>query len=148
VFARGRLQAATGKHPTKARFRPRAQEGPPARGQALSEDVETTALYAALDDETQEAFLRWADGQPNSSETVRFLGALMAHWTKQGKRFIVLFWDRAPWHKSRQTREWVRAYNQRAKRDGLTRLILCFLPTRSPWLTPLEPIFRLQVREQ
>ena len=106
-----------------------------------NEAVETTALYAALDDETQEAFVRWADGQPDSSETIRFLDALMAYWTEQGKRFIVLFWDRAPWHQSRQTRDWVRAYNERAKREGLTRLILCFLPVRSPWLMPLEPIF-------
>jgi hypothetical protein len=113
----------------------------PLVAQRWSEPVETTALYAALDDETQEAFLRWADGQPDSGETIRFLDAVMAHWTKQGKRFIVLFWDRAPWHQSRQTRAWVRTYNQRAKREGLTRLILCFLPARSPWLMPLEPVF-------
>lgn len=109
--------------------------------QRWSESVETTALYAALDDETQEAFLRWADGQPDSEETIRFLEALMAHYTQQGKRFIVLFWDRAPWHTSQQTRDWVRAYNQRAKRDGLTRLIVCSLPVRSPWLMPLEAVF-------
>jgi hypothetical protein len=109
--------------------------------QRWSEKVDTTALYAALDDESQETFLRWAEGQPNSEETVRFLEALMTHYTTQGKRFIVLFWDRAPWHRSKQTRAWIRAYNQRAKREGLTRLIVCQLPTRSPWLMPLESIF-------
>ena len=106
-----------------------------------SESVETTALYAALNDETQEPFLRWADGQPDSRETIVFLEALMAHYTQQGMRFIVLFWDRAPWHTSKQTRQWARAYNQRAKRDGLTRLIVCSLPVRSPWLMPLEAVF-------
>lgn len=109
--------------------------------QRWNERVETTALYATLDDATQEAVLHWSQGQPDSEETIRFLQALMAHWTQKGKRFIVLFWDRAPWHTSRQTRDWVRAYNQRAKREGLTRLIICFLPARSPWLMPLEPIF-------
>ena len=109
--------------------------------QRWSEKVDTIALYAALDDETQETFLRWAKSQPNSEETVGFLEALMAHYTAQDKRFVVLFWDRAPWHRSKQTRAWIRAYNQRAKREGLARLIVCQLPTRSPWLMPLESIF-------
>jgi len=106
-----------------------------------NEEVDTTALYAALDDETQEAFLRWAEGQPNSEVTVQFLEALMAHWTKKGKRFIVLFWDKASWHTSKRTQDWIRDYNRRAKKEDLTRLIVCQLPTRSPWLMPLEPIF-------
>lgn len=113
----------------------------PHVAQRWKEKVDTTALYAALDDETQEPFLRWAEGQPNSEETVRFLEALMAHYTAQGKRFLVLFWDRAPWHTSRRTRQWVKDYNRRAKSEGLTRLIVCLLPTRSPWLMPLEAIF-------
>jgi transposase len=109
--------------------------------QRWNEPVETTALYAGLEDETQEALLHWAATRPNSEETVQFLEALMVHWCEKGKRFVVLFWDKAPWHTSGRTRAWLRAYNRRAKRDGLTRLIVCPLPTRSPWLMPLEPIF-------
>ena len=109
--------------------------------QRWNEDVERTALFAALDDETQESFLRWADGQPNSERMVPYLEALMAHWTKKGKRFIVLFWDRAPWHTSKRVRRWIRAYNQRAKEQGLTRLIPFWLPSRSQWLMPLEAVF-------
>jgi len=105
-----------------------------------NEAVETTALYAALDDKTQEAFLRWT-GQPNSERTISFLEELMAHLAQKGKRFIVLFWDQASWHTSKRTRAWIRAYNQRAKQEGLPRLIVCELPSRSPWLMPLEPIF-------
>lgn len=113
----------------------------PRVAQRWNEKPDTTALYAALDDEGQEAFLRWATGQPNSEETIGYLEALMAHWTAQGKRFLVLLWDRASWHTSRRTRGWIRDYNRRAKSEGLTRLIVCFLPTRSPWLMPLESIF-------
>jgi len=109
--------------------------------QRWSEKVDTTALYAALDDKSQEAFLRWATGQPDSEETVQFLEALMAHCTQNGLRFIVLIWDKAPWHTSKRTQGWIRAYNRRAKDENLTRLIVCQLPTRSPWLMPLEPIF-------
>lgn len=124
------------------RFRAWAAKDTPLRvAQRWSEKVDTTALYAALDDESQEAFLRWATGQPDSEETVKFLEALMAHCTQAGLRFIVLIWDKASWHTSRRTQGWIRAYNRRAKEEDLTRLIVCQLPTRSPWLMPLEPIF-------
>lgn len=124
------------------RFRAWAAKDAPLRvAQRWSEEVETTALYAALDDESQEAFLRWATGQPDSEETVRFLEALMADCSQHGLRFIVLIWDKASWHTSKRTRGWIRAYNRRAKEEAHTRLIVCQLPTRSPWLMPLEPIF-------
>lgn len=118
-----------------------ARDAPLRVAQRWSEEVDTTALYAALNDETQEPFLHWAEGQPNSEETVRFLEALMAHCTAKGLRFVVLFWDKAPWHTSKRTRHWIRTYNQQAKLKNQTRLIVCSLPTRSPWLMPLEPIF-------
>jgi hypothetical protein len=114
---------------------------PPRVAQRWDEKVDTTALFAALDDETQQAFLNWADGQPNSERMIEFLEALMDHWSHIGKRFIVLVWDKASWHTSKRTRLWIRAYNRRAKQEGLTRLIVCRLPTRSPWLMPLESIF-------
>jgi len=116
-------------------------EAPPRVALRWNEDVEKTALFATLDDETQEAFLHWADGQPNSERMIAFLEQLLAHWSSKGKRFIVLFWDRASWHTSKRTRRWIRAYNRRAKKDGLTRLIPCWLPSRSPWLMPLEAVF-------
>lgn len=106
-----------------------------------SEDVEKTALFAALDDESQESFLQWADGQPNSDRMIVYLEALMAHWTRKGKRFIVLFWDRASFHTSNRIRRWIRDYNRRAKEEGFTRLIPFWLPSRSPWLMPLEAVF-------
>ena len=109
--------------------------------QRWSEKVDTTALYAALNDESQEAFLRWATGQPDSEETVQFLEALMVHCTQNGLRFIVLIWDKASWHTSKRTQNWIRAYNRRAKKEARTRLIVCQLPTRGPWLMPLEPVF-------
>jgi hypothetical protein len=113
----------------------------PRVAQRWNEEVDRTALYAALDDETQEAILQWAAGQPNSEVTVTFLDTLMDHWTQKGKRFIVLFWDKASWHTSQRTQQWIRDYNRQAKQQGLTRLIVCSLPTRSPWLMPLEAIF-------
>ena len=113
----------------------------PRVAQRWNEEVDTTALFAALDDETQETFLRWADGQPNSERMITYLEALMAHWTQKGKRFIVLFWDRASFHTSHRIRRWIRVYNRRAKEEGCTRLFPFWLPSRSPWLMPLEAVF-------
>lgn len=114
---------------------------PPRVPKRWQEKVDTTALYATLDDETQQPFLRWIEDQPNSEQTIKFLESLMAHWTQQHKRFVALFWDRASWHTSQRTRHWIRDYNLRAKKENSARLIICRLPTRSPWLMPLEAIF-------
>jgi len=109
--------------------------------QRWNEDVDTTALFVALDDDSQQSLLHWAAGQPNSDEMVIFLEKLTAHYATQGKRFIALFWDKASWHTSKQTRRWIRAYNRKAKQEGLPRLLVVHHPTRSPWLMPLEAIF-------
>lgn len=47
----------------------------------------------------------------------------------------------ASWHTAHRTRQWIRAYNRRAKRLNLPRLIVCVHPSGSPWLMPLELIF-------
>jgi hypothetical protein len=94
------------------------REAPPRVALRWNEDVEKTALFTTLGDETQEAFLHWADGQPNSERMIVFLEALLAHWTEKGKRFIVLFWDRASFHTSKRVRGWISRYNRRAKAQG------------------------------
>lgn len=123
-------------------FRSWAVQGEPLTvRQRWNEAVDKTALFAALDDATQEALLYWAPGQPNSDQQIIFLDQLTLHYAARNKAFIALFWDKAPWHTSRQTQHWIRDYNQRAKREQLPRLLTVCHPTRSPWLMPLEPIF-------
>ena len=40
-------------------------------------------------------------------------------------------------------RTWVRDHNQHVKMGQTVggRIILCYLPTRSPWLNPIEPVW-------
>jgi len=109
--------------------------------QRWNEAVDKVALFAALDDASQETLLYWAPGQPNSDQQVIFLAQLTRHYATLDKDFIALFWDKASWHTSRKTQQWIRAYNRRAKREQLPRLLTVCHPTRSPWLMPLEPIF-------
>ena len=103
--------------------------------------VARTSLLAALDDETQESFLRWTDDHPNSTVMVTFLEELMADWANKGKDYVVLFWDKASWHTSKLTEGWIADYNQRALEEDLPLLITCTHPTQSPWLMPLESVF-------
>jgi transposase len=86
-----------------------------------------------------ELWLRFVDGRPVSVVTIAFLEWCCARLVALGKTALVLVWDNASWHVSQAVRRWLREHNQRAHRDGGVRLIPCFLPTKSPWLNPIEP---------
>ena len=83
---------------------------------------------------------RFVDGRPVSAVTTQFLGWCCERVAAAGKRALLLVWDNAAWHISREVRAWVRAHNRRVKRDGRgVRLLVCQLPVKSPWLNPIEP---------
>jgi transposase len=67
------------------------------------------------------------------------LGRRATRRRAEGVRVLALIWDNAPWHVSRALRAWIRDHNRRAKRDGGCRLLVCRLPSKSPWLNPIEP---------
>jgi hypothetical protein len=59
---------------------------------------------------------------------------------ERGKRAVLLVWDTASWHDSQIVRTWLRQHNRQVKQSGHgVRLVVCYLPTKSPWLTPLAP---------
>jgi transposase len=87
-----------------------------------------------------EMWLRFVDGRPVSALTIDFLTWCLAQALSRGKRAVLLVWDNASWHESGIVRAWVHAHNQQVKRSGHgVRLILSFLPSKSPWLNPIEP---------
>ncbi len=47
--------------------------------------------------------------------------------------------DNASWHISREVRTWIKTHNRRVKCEGGCRLVVCQLPTKSPWLNRIEP---------
>jgi transposase len=71
--------------------------------------------------------------------TCALLAWLAAYFAAQGKRALVLIWDHASWHVSQAVQEWLKAHNRIAKHEGGCRLIVCRLPSKSPWLNPIEP---------
>ena len=99
------------------------------------------ACFGAVDADTQQRYLMWADGQPNTTSTVQFLESMLAVARQQGKRVLAVLWDRASWHKSAEFKQWLHRHNQAAKRNGDVRILTCLLPIQSPWLNPMEPFW-------
>ncbi len=97
-------------------------------------------LYAALEVVTGRV-QRFYAPRCNQTYVRQQLEALLAQAQADGKRVVVVIWDNASWHTAKALRRWYYRYNQTAKRTGQARLLLVALPSRSPWLNPLEPVF-------
>jgi transposase len=88
----------------------------------------------------EEAWLRFVDGRPLSAVTTQFLAWSCTKLEAAGKTALLLVWDNASWHISQAVRGWIRAHNQAVKRAGRgVRIVRCQLPSKSPWLNPIEP---------
>jgi transposase len=102
-------------------------------------DPKALCCYGLLRRDSNHLLLRFVQGRPVSHVTTDFLTWLVQRMATERKRVLVLIWDNASWHISREVRTWVRAHNQRVKREGGVRLLTCRLPVKSPWLNPIEP---------
>jgi len=93
----------------------------------------------------EEVWLRFADGRPVSAVTTRFLDWSCDKLAAAGKTALLLVWDNASWHLSKEVREWINAHNRRVCETGCgsgvpgVRIVPCPLPIKSPWLNPIEP---------
>ncbi len=88
----------------------------------------------------EETWLRFADGRPVSAVTTRFLDWSCAKLATAGKTALLLVWDNASWHLSKEVRAWIKARNRRVRDEGCgVRIVPCPLPIKSPWLNPIEP---------
>jgi transposase len=102
-------------------------------------DPKAVACYGILRADMQEVLVRFVDGRPVSHVTTAFLTWVGALLKADGKKALLLVWDNASWHVSKEVRSWVRAHNRQAKREGGVRILLCQLPVKSPWLNRIEP---------
>ena len=125
-----------------------AEEGaPPLRLVERSPDKSdpepaATACYGLLRHDAAAAGrmqLRFVDGRPVSAVTTQFLGWLAQELAAEGKAALLLVWDNASWHISKEVRGWLCAHNRRVKAEGGCRLVAYFLPSKSPWLNAIEP---------
>lgn len=63
-------------------------------------------------------WLRFVDGRPVSAITTRFLEWWCQKLQALGKEALVLIWDNAGWHISREVRRWIGTHNREVKRSG------------------------------
>ena len=99
------------------------EEGKPMRlvQQSLARDdpgpkaISCYGLYLPEFDETR---LRFVDGRPVSSITRRFLRWCTEQLEALGKKVLVLIWDNASWHISKEVRRWLGKHNRRVKKSG------------------------------
>jgi transposase len=107
-------------------------------------DPKALACYGLLvrrrPQHADQMLLRFVDGRPVSAVTIDFLIWCCDRLAAQGVTAFLLIWDNASWHKSQAVRTWIRSHNQMVKQTGQgLRILPCLLPTKSPWLNPIEP---------
>lgn len=104
------------------------------------------ALYAQMDVGNRKVVGEWHDTW-NQEETWRHLEGVIKSYEQRGVRYLVVFWDHAPWHVANSVRRRAREHNREVKRQRReggeqgVRVLLFYLPIRSPWLMPLEGVF-------
>lgn len=122
-----------------------AEEGNPLRllqRTVAKNDPEPKAIscYGLYLPELDQTWIRFVDGRPVSSITTQFLEWSVEKLQALGKKFLLLIWDNASWHISKEVRRWLGSHNHEVKYSGQgVRIVSCFLPKRSPWLNPIEP---------
>jgi transposase len=102
-------------------------------------DPKAWCCYGLLRHDTGGMLLRFVQGRPVSQVTEDFLAWVCARLAAEGKTALLLVWDNASWHISQRVRAWIRTHNCRAKHAGGVRILACRLPSKSPWLNPIEP---------
>ena len=107
-------------------------------------DPKALACYGLLvrlgPQQADQMWLRCVAGRPVSAVTMAFLAWGSAQLAAHGFTALLLIWDNASWHRSHAVRSWMRQHNQEIKQGAAgVRLIVCHLPSNSPWLNPIEP---------
>ncbi|GHO71430.1 hypothetical protein KSC_103220 [Ktedonobacter sp. SOSP1-52] len=126
-----------------------SEENEPLRLQEHSKDKadpdpQALACYGMLSAGSGRMRLRFVSGRPVSQVTKDFLEWLCEQVQAQGKQVLLLIWDNASWHVSKQVKTWLREHNHTVLQEAQmgkqgVRIVPCWLPTKSPWLNHIEP---------
>jgi hypothetical protein len=85
-------------------------------------------------------WLRCVPGRPVRVVTIDVLTWCSARMAAPGFTALVWIGDHASWHRSHAVRRWIRQHHQQVKRGARgVRPVVCPLPSKSPWLNPIEP---------
>ena len=88
----------------------------------------------------EQVWLRFVDGRPVSGITTQYLDWCCAKLEPISKKVLLMVWDNASWHTSKQVRNWIKTHNRAVRQTGQgVRILAFYLPSKSPWLNPIEP---------
>jgi transposase len=88
----------------------------------------------------EQVWLRFVEERPISAITTRYLAWCCEKLDKLGKKALLMVWDNASWHISKEVRAWLRKHNREVRRTGRgVRIVPCYLPSKSPWRNRIEP---------
>ena len=122
-----------------------SEEGKPLRliQQSVAKDdpdPKAISCYGLYLPELDQTWLRFVDGRPVSGVTTQFLEWSCEKLEALGKKALLLIWDNASRHISREVRRWLGRHNRKVKKSGDgVRIVGCLLPKQSPWLNAIEP---------
>lgn len=88
----------------------------------------------------EQVWLRFVANRPVSAVTTQYLAWCCEKLAQRGKTALIMIWDNASWHLSKEVRTWLRAHNRAVKQQGKgVRIVAFYLPSKSPWLNRIEP---------
>src|SRR5215217_5615772 len=118
----------------------KASSSPPEVGRQRRPRAEGHLLLRALCAPTRPDVDQVRGWEPISSITTQFLSWSLQKLQAAGKKVMVLIWDNASWHISKEVRRWLGRHNRHVKESGEgVRIVSCLLPKHSPWLNAIEP---------
>jgi transposase len=103
-------------------------------------DPKAISCYGLYVPQFDGRWIRFVDGRPISSITTQFFSWSLKKLQGAGKEVMVLIWDNASWHISKEVRRWLGRHNRHVNESGEgVRIVSCLLPKKSPWLNAIEP---------
>lgn len=101
---------------------------------------QTTSAYLFLDVKEQRVWVDYA-AHTNSTEVLTRLMERVAQHQRLGHTRLVLVWDQASWHVSKQVRQAIREHNLGVNRTRTgVKIVPIVLPVHAFWLNPVESI--------
>lgn len=126
----------------------------PQMGSAWSESGETVkvassrskgktkvSIYAGMSIKTGQINYRFTE-KNNTDQTIEYLKMRSEQCKAQGLSRLYIVWDNASFHVSKKLKEWRKEHNRNVRSNGGTLIHFVLLPSKSPWLNPIEAVFR------
>jgi hypothetical protein len=110
-----------------------SEEGRPLRlvqRSLIEDDPDPKAIscYGLYLPEFEQTWLRFVDGRPVSGITAQFLSWCVERLEAVGKKALLLIWDNASWHISKELRRWLGKHNRQVKESSQgVRIVSCLL---------------------